>query len=310
MANKIETWKMAKDGLDIWPDLLRYAAENTPVEEIPEDDLQRLKWYGVFHRPQTPGKFMMRLRITGGRLSADQVRAVAAIAHATALPQVDITSRQNIQLRGIALRDVPGILAALAAVGLGARQTGMDNVRNFIGCPLAGIDGMEFFDSTPLVEALAKAHLQAGKQFSNLPRKLNVSIAGCRDDCGHAQTQDLGFVPAISDVRGKRLAGFNVYVGGALGGTSPRLAIPLDVFVRPEQVVAFFLALLRVYRDHGPREQRTKARLKWLLADWGEARFRDAVEARWATRCCPQGATSGFRLRVTTSAFTRNGRWG
>ncbi len=286
MANKIEALKAAKDGLDVWPDLLRYAAGNTPVEEIPEDDLQRLKWHGVFHRPQTPGKFMMRLRITGGRLTAGQARVVASIARSTHSPQVDITSRQNLQLRGVDLRDVPCVLETLAGAGLGARQTGMDNVRNFTGCPLAGIDGMELFDSTALLEALADAHLAAGKEFSNLPRKFNVSIAGCRDDCGHAQTQDLGFVPATADVNGRRVAGFNVLVGGALGGTAPRLATSLDVFVRPEEAVALFLAVLRVYRDHGPREQRTKARLKWLLADWGEERFRKAVEAEigWPLR--------------------------
>ena len=171
--NKIEQLKQEKDGLDVWPDLLDYAAADANWEDIPEDDLQRMKWYGVFHRPQTPGKFMMRLRLTGGRMTAAQARTIACLVRRSDVPQLDITSRQNIQLRGIALRDVPGMLEDLSNVGIHTRQTGMDNVRNFIGCPLAGIDGMELFDSTPLLQALADAQLVAGKDLSNLPRKVN-----------------------------------------------------------------------------------------------------------------------------------------
>ncbi|MCC7362801.1 MAG: ferredoxin--nitrite reductase [Dehalococcoidia bacterium] len=293
--NKFETMKAEKDGLDVWPDLLEYAATNTPPSEIPEDELNRMKWYGVFHRPQKPGTFMMRLRLTGGALTAGQLRVIAAIARDHG-GFADITTRQNIQLRDLLLPEIPGILQSLSDAGIHTLQTGMDNVRNFMGCPLAGLDGMELFDSTPLLHAVAEAHLVARKEFSNLPRKVNVSIAGCRDDCGHAQTQDLGFVPATRDVDGRRVAGFNVLVGGALGGTSPRLASPLDVFVRPEEVVAFFLALLRVYRDNGPREVRTRARLKWLIAEWGEETLREAVEKEIGTPLARAGVDE--RLQV------------
>ncbi|MGK2966037.1 MAG: ferredoxin--nitrite reductase [Tepidiformaceae bacterium] len=280
--NKFERFKSEKDGLDMWPDLVRYAAEDTPIVAIPEDDIQRMKWYGVFHRPQKPGTFMLRLRITGGRLDAEQLRVVAGLAESHG-DVADLTSRQAVQLRDIELREVPAILETLAAAGLGARQTGLDNVRNVTGCPLAGIDGMELFDSTPLLAAITEAHRAAGKEYSNLPRKFNVSAAGCRDDCGHAQTQDIGLVPATRDVNGQRCAGFNVLVGGALGGTSPRLATPLDVFLEPSGVVSFILAALRVFRDNGPREVRTRARFKWLLADWGEEKLREAIEAEVAT---------------------------
>jgi ferredoxin-nitrite reductase len=272
--NKFEAMKAAKDGLDVWPDMLRYAAERTPIEEIPEDDLQRMKWYGVFHRPQTPGGFMMRLRLPGGRVTSDQLRTIAYVAMRFGHGAADITSRQNIQLRGLSLPDIPGIIACLHAADVSAMQTGLDNVRNYIGCPLAGIDGDEFIDTTDLLAALGRAHI-GNRAYSNLPRKFNLSLAGCREDCGHAQTQDLGFVPATF---GGAIRGFNVLVGGALGGTTPRLATPLDVFVEPHEVVGLFTALLRVFRDHGPREKRTQARLKWLLMDWGEERFRAAVE--------------------------------
>ncbi len=280
--NKFEALKAAKDGLDVWPDLIRYAAAGTPIEEIPEDDLQRMKWYGVFHRPQKPGTFMMRLRIHGGRMTASQLCSVAALAAEFGGGTADLTTRQNLQLRDIALRDVPEILRRLDACGLGAMQTGLDNVRNYIGCPLAGVDGAELMDTTPLLKEIAAIHL-GNREFSNLPRKLNLSLAGCREDCGQATTQDLGFVPSTKRLDGRLVAGFNVLVGGALGGTAPRLASALGVFVEPAGVVSLFTAVLRVYRDNGPREVRTKARLKWLLADWGEERFRAEVEREVGT---------------------------
>ena len=275
--NRFEALKAEKDGLDVLPDLLRYAAQRTPIEQIPEDDLDRMKWYGVFHRKQTPGLFMLRLRIQGGQLSGEQLHALAAITRELGHGSADLTTRQNVQLRGLTLPDVPHVLQRLEAVGITTRQSGMDNVRNFIGCPLAGIDAAEVYDTRPLLRDLQRAFL-GRHDFSNLPRKFNVSLAGCREDCGHAQTQDLGFLPAMRSVDGHRVVGFNVLVGGALGGTSPRLATPLDVFLPPAEIVPFFLALLAVYRDNGPREQRTKSRLKWLIEAWGENCLRAAVE--------------------------------
>ena len=115
--NKFETMKAEKDGLDVWPDLLAHAARRTPVAEIPEDELNRMKWYGVFHRPQKPGTFMIRLRLTGGQMSATQARAIARIAQAHG-GFADITSRQNVQLRDMELHHVPGILQALSDAGI------------------------------------------------------------------------------------------------------------------------------------------------------------------------------------------------
>ncbi len=294
--NKFELMKAGKDGLDVLPDLLRYAVERTPVDEIPAEDLDRMKWYGVFHRKQTPGMFMLRLRTPGGRLTGVQLRTVAAIAREFGSGTADITTRQNLQLRGLTLPDIPEVLERLAAAGISTRQSGMDNVRNIVGCPLAGIDAAELYDTTPLIADLQAALLAAEKAFSNLPRKFNVSITGCREDCGQAQTQDLAFLPASREIAGRPVMGFNVLVGGALGGTSPRLATPLDVFVRPDDVVPFFTALLSVYRDHGPREQRTKARLKFLLDEWGEERLRSAVEDAGGACLMQAGTPATTRL--------------
>ncbi len=286
--NKFEAMKAAKDGLDVWEDILRYARERTPVDEIPPDDLDRMKWYGVFHRKLTPGFFMMRLRITGGRLYAHQAEALADIAQAYGRGTIDITTRQNIQLRWLTLDVIPDIIDRLRAAGISTLQTGMDNLRNYVSCPLSGVDAGEAVDTRPILEELAELHL-GRKEYSNLPRKFNFSITGCREDCGQAQTQDLGLLPAIRGTGSSSVLGFNVLVGGSLGGTSPKLAEPMDVFVEPHQVARFVLAVLRVFRDHGPREVRTRARIRWLIGEWGMERFRAAVESEFGAPLAREG---------------------
>lgn len=276
-TNRIEAIKSAKDGLDVLPDLHRYAVEG--FDAIPADDLERLKWYGLFHRKATPGHFMLRLRIPNGVLTSEQIAAVGEIANRCGRGTADITTRQNIQLRWITIEDAPWVLQRLAAAGLNSQQSGMDNVRNVVGCPLAGLDADEVIDARPLADRLQQAII-GGKRFSNLPRKFNLSITGCREDCAHAQTHDLSFAPATRVEAGREIAGFNILVGGALGGRQPELARPLDAFVAPEGVVPAALAILEVFRDHGPREQRKQTRLKVLLGEWGIERFRAAVEER------------------------------
>ena len=292
--NRIEAIKDAKDGLDVLPALYRYAVEG--VDAIPADDFERLKWYGLFHRKATPGYFMLRMRIPNGVLTSEQITAIGEIANRCGRGTADITTRQNIQLRWITIEDAPWVLQRLAAAGLNSQQSGMDNVRNVVNCPLAGLDADELIDARTLGERLQQAII-GGKRFSNLPRKFNLSITGCREDCTHAQTHDLSFAPATRVEAGREIAGFNVLVGGALGGQQPELARPLDVFVEAEGVVPVALAILEVFRDHGPREQRKQARLKVLLGEWGIERFRAAVEERM-----------GVALeRAAESATTRHG---
>ena len=292
--NKIEELKREKDGLDVLPDLYRYAVEG--VEAIPADDLERLKWYGLFHRKATPGYFMLRMRIPNGVLSSEQIAAVGEIANRCGRGTADITTRQNIQLRWITIEDAPWVLQRLAAAGLNSQQSGMDNVRNVVGCPIAGLDADELLDARGLADRLQQAII-GGKRFSNLPRKFNLSISGCREDCAHAQTHDLSFVPATREEGGREAAGFNVLVGGALGGMQPELAQPLDAFVGPEGVVPLALAILETFRDHGPREQRKQARLKVLLAQWGIERFREAVEERLGSALARAGEAGGQAAR-------------
>jgi len=277
-VNKIEVIKQAKHPLDVLEDIYRYAKEGW--EAIPEDDWDRMKWYGVFFRRTTPGYFMMRLRIPNGMLTSKQLDAVADIVITYGRDQADLTTRENIQLRWITIENVPDIFERLKAVGLTSQQSGMDNMRNVVGCPIAGLDPNEFIDASPLAQALQYSFVGL-RELSNLPRKFNVSVTGCRDDCASAQAHDLSFVPATYHAAHGPVSGFNVLIGGALGGKDPKLAEPLDAFVRPEEVVALNRSVLEVYRDHGPRDARNKARLKYLLEMWGMDRLREAVEERF-----------------------------
>ena len=164
MTNKIEVLKQQKDGLDVLPDLLRYAREGCGA--IEPDDFERLKWYGLFHRRATPGYFMLRLRVPNGVLTSEQLAAIGEIANRCGRGQADITTRQNIQLRWIEIEDVPWIFQRLSAAGLTSQQSGMDNVRNVVGCPVAGLDPDELIDSRRLAVRLQQAII-GHKRFSN-----------------------------------------------------------------------------------------------------------------------------------------------
>ncbi len=275
--NRIEAIKAARDGLAVGEDTPRFA--RLGWEAIDEGDLERLKWWGLFFRRHTPGHFMLRLRIPNGIATAAQLRAVAEIAARCGRGLVDVTTRQQIQLRWLRIADVPAVLARLHEVGLVTLQTGMDNVRNVIGCPVAGLTPGELLDASPVVRAFTAAFV-GHRAYTNLPRKFNVTITGCRDNCTHAETQDLALVPATtSRSGGGPVAGFNLLAGGKNGSGGYRIAAPLDVFVRPEEAVEVACAVVGLFRDHGPREARNRARLAFLLEDWGPERFRQALEA-------------------------------
>ncbi len=278
--NKIEALKSEKDGLDVLNDLERYA--RLGWESIPEDDVQRLKWYGVFLRNPTPGLFMLRVRIPGGRTDATQLHTLASLANTHGNGVIDITTRQQIQLRSLSISDIPEVLWQLQEAGLNSVQTGMDNLRNILTCPVTGLTAQEHMDTTKIVGQLNE-HFVGNKDFSNLPRKFNMAISGCLDNCLHLETQDLAYIPATREGADGTQLGFNVLVGGKLGSGGYRIASPLDVFVGPQEVVGVTAAILRVFRNYGFRDSRTTARLAFLLDDWGEERFRLEVqrEAGW-----------------------------
>lgn len=269
----IESLKASQPPLEIINSIYRWAEEG--YEAIPPEQYELLKWYGIFQRKQTPGHFMLRMRISNGILSSRQLQTIASISRDFGRGVGDFTTRQNIQLRWIRIEDVPEIFDRFRAAGLTSQQTGMDNFRNVAGCPAVGLDASEFLDARQ--QTIATSLSMLGHEFENLPRKFNISISGCRYDCAHAQANDIGMTPATRKLGGRILRGFNVVVGGALGGKTPHLAEPLDVFVLPEQVTPLCRAILTVFRDHGNREKRQQARLKWLIWEWGMAKFRDEV---------------------------------
>src|SRR3989454_507698 len=207
LVNKIEQIKAEKGGLEVGRDIPRYA--ELGVDAIEEGNLERLKWWGIFFRKHTPGHFMMRIRIPNGISSAAQLRTIGRIANRVGRGIADITTRQQIQLRWIRINDVPQILDELREVGLVTLQTGMDNIRNVVGCAVAGLTPNELFDASPVARAFTDTFV-GDVAYTNLPRKFNVTITGCRENCTHAETQDVALVPATKSLGGETVSGFNV----------------------------------------------------------------------------------------------------
>ena len=232
--NKIELIKAKRDGLKIKNEFQRFAEEGW--ESISEDDIQRLKWYGLFLRNPTPGYFMLRVRIPNGFSFSHQVRVLSCIAETYGNGVIDITTRQQVQLRHLEIENIPKIFNLLEEAGLTTSQTGMDNVRNIMGCPVSGLSPKEKVDAYSLVKMLNE-HIVGNPEFSNLPRKFNITLSGCPDDCVHAETQDLALVPALLEEGGNSVYGFNGLEGGKLGSGGYSMESHFGGFLCPEELV-------------------------------------------------------------------------
>ena len=286
--NKFEKLKAEKDGLALKAELDHFAEIGWEAMDETDRD-HRLKWLGIFFRPVTPGKFMMRLRLASGVITSTQTRTLAEIVQRYGDDgSADITTRQNLQLRGIRIEDVPDIFRRLKEADLTSVQSGMDNVRNITGSPVAGLDADELIDTRELANQVQDMITNSGEgnpAFSNLPRKFNIAIAGCRDNSVHAEINDIAFVPAYKDGN----IGFNVLVGGFFSAKRCEAAIPLKAWVSPSDVVDLCKAILTVFRDRGPRANRQKSRLMWLIDELGLEQFRSAVEQEFG-RTLPAAA--------------------
>jgi sulfite reductase (ferredoxin) len=271
--NAVERVKGELDPLDIRPRIERYAREG--YASIDPDDLKvRFRWWGLYtQRPEEAGYFMMRIRIAGGALTSGQLEAIGRISRDRCRDLADVTDRQNVQLHWVVIQDVPKIWDELAKVGLESGQTCGDTVRNILGCPVAGVDAGEVFDAGPDLRA-ADARLTHTKEFTNLPRKYKLSISGCRDHCAMHEINDGGLVGVQT---GDGRLGYDVWVGGGLS-SSPRFAERLGVFVAREQATEFLVALTSLFREHGGRDKRTRARLKFLVGAWGVDKLRKVLE--------------------------------
>jgi len=286
-ANAVEGYKSSMNGdglriLDHLPRIIeRGAAALTPAEK------ELLKWIGVFFRKPTPGKFMMRIRMPNGFAKSSQLRAVAELSRRLGNGVLDITTRQQMELRGFTLETVPEIFEKLRGVDLRTLQTGIDNVRNINGCAMAGLAPHELFDASPVVHELDRLIVgkKGNREFTNLPRKFNIVVTGCPDNCTHSESQDIALVPAKKAGR----VGFNVLVGGKMGSGGFTVASPLNVFVEIFQAAAVVVDLIKIYRDYGPREARSRCRFAFLIEEWGLRRLRAELVARFGHELAFQG---------------------
>lgn len=285
-ASKVEKMKNKKAGGRIWKDIEELAAlvrsgEKT-WEELDLDDIDvRTKWAGLFHRKKrAAGTFMMRLKVPNGEITSTQLRVLGNLIKPYGDEQGvgDITSRANFQLRGITVADSDKVMKAVQECGLSSVMSGMDNVRNMTGSPIAGIDPHELLDVRPLNYEINNMITNYGKgnyELSNLPRKINFALSPSRDDFPHVFINDVGLQAIQHPETGE--VGFNVELGGYFSIKRNAQSINGNTFLRQDQVVAYLKALLEFFRDAGNREDRQKARLMWLVEACGVDQFRKNV---------------------------------
>ena len=246
-----------------------------PYDKLPEEDIVRLQWFGMYHDKPKVGTFMMRIKIPGGRLSPEGLRAVGEISEQYGRNQGELTTRQNFQLHYMTLDHFPEIFERLKRAGLTTMGGCGDVVRNITGCPVAGVDRDESFDVTGILTGAAQ-FFYGNREYSDLPRKHKITIAACPYQCNAPEINCIALVGMIRDGR----EGFAVRVGGGQSST-PRLSRHLGVFVEPEQAITVLRAIIDVWQGTTEyRLSRVKARLKFMIDDYGVEAFRKLVEDR------------------------------
>jgi ferredoxin-nitrite reductase len=272
--NKDEQMKLRKDGLNILNDIDRFAKEG--FDSIPKEEWSLFKWAGLYlQKPKEDGYFMMRVNIPSGLITNEQAEVIAGIGRDYGRDEIDITTRQAIQYHWLRIEELPDIFNRLDGVGLSSVGACGDIPRTIMGNPLAGVDPNELHDTREIVEDVYR-FFQRNPDFSNLPRKYKMSISSNIHNAGHDRINCVAFTPAVKEMDGKEVIGFHVKVGGGLSA-KPYLAQELDVFVEPERLKEVAIAITTIYRDFGYREKRHRARLKFLIADWGVEKFKEKL---------------------------------
>jgi sulfite reductase (ferredoxin) len=298
--NKNEENKRNDDGLNVRQRIIDIYSKYGFDSIDPADLRGRFRWYGLYtqRRPGIDGGktavlepeelddryFMLRIRIDGGQLTGDQLRVIAYISRRYARGTADVTDRQNIQLHWVEIESVPDIWEALESVGLSTTEACGDTPRVILGCPLAGIDADEILDGTPEIAAIGQRYI-GDSAFSNLPRKFKSSISGCSAQCAIHEINDVAFAGVVND-QGE--AGYDLWVGGGLS-TNPMIGKRLGAFVRPGQVAEVWAGVTGLFRDYGYRRLRHRARIKFLVADWGPEKFREVLEKEYLGYALPDG---------------------
>jgi sulfite reductase (ferredoxin) len=298
--NGNEAFKQADDGLNVRERIETvYAREG--FASIPGEDLRgRMRWWGLYtqRKPGIDGGktatlephelddeyFMMRVRCDGGRLTLPQLRTIADVSTEFARGTADITDRQNIQVHWVRIEDVPEIWRRLEGVGLTTQEACGDVPRVILGSPVAGVAADEIIDGTPAIETIRQRYI-GDRAFSNLPRKFKTAISGSpHHDVVH-EINDVSFVGVMHPELGP---GFDLWVGGALAA-NPMLAVRLGAWVPLEDVPEVWAGVVGIFRDYGYRRLRNRARLKFLVADWGAGVFRDVLEQEYLGRRLDDG---------------------
>jgi len=287
--NTAEQIKKEDDGLNVRERIDRIFAPGG-FRSIGKQDLRsRMRWWGLYtqRKQGVPGErtgsaepeeledefFMMRIRIDGGAMTSEQLRAIAWASERYGRDVADITDRQNVQLHWIRIEDVPAIFERIESAGLSTQEACGDTPRVILGCPLAGVTAAEVFDATPDIRAVADRFI-GDPAFSNLPRKYKTSISGCLAGCTNHEINDVSFV-GVAGPSGE--LGYDLQVGGGLS-TNPMFAQRLGAFVPRERVPEVWAGVTGLFREYGYRRSRNHARLKFLVKDWGAERVREVLE--------------------------------
>jgi sulfite reductase (ferredoxin) len=298
--NKNEENKKNDDGLNVRQRIIDIYSQYGFDSIDPADLRGRFRWFGLYtqRRPGIDGGktailepeelddryFMLRIRIDGGQLSHAQLTTIADISRKYARGTADVTDRQNIQMHWIEIESVPAIWDALESVGLSTMEACGDTPRVMLGCPVAGLDATELIDATPEIEAIGARYIGQA-EFSNLPRKFKSSICGCSAQCAIHEINDIAFV-GVRNADGE--VGYDLWVGGGLS-TNPMIGKRLGAFVRPGQVPEVWAGVAGLFRDYGYRRLRHRARIKFLVADWGPQKFREILEKEYLGYALPDG---------------------
>lgn len=299
-AQRAERLKREKNPWEALAEIRSFARQGFAA--IPPEWLSTyFRWWGVYTQGDGAGAvggqggegktlpyFMVRIRVPNGLLLGHQLRAIAEITGRYARGIADITVRQNIQLHWVTVEALPEVLEALWRCGLNTLGACGDVTRNVTGCPLAGVDGDEICDASPL--ALEATRLLAGNaDFYNLPRKFKISITGCRSWCSYPEINDIGLTAIRRAFGGQAETGFSLRVGGGLSA-EPHLAARLNAFVRWQQALPIIKGIAEIFRDSQElREHRERARLKFLFLrqGWTPELFLEELESRIGFRLDP-----------------------
>ena len=267
--NKIEKLKETRTYKEAWEALQTYAKEGYD-SIIKEDKEFFLKCFGVFDRPATPGKFMMRIRIPSGRITSEQAYILGRLAKEYGNDYMDLTTRAQVQLRYLEIENIPYIIEELESVGITSWQTGVDNFRNIVADPLNRLSYDNIIDTAPLVDQIQDIWLKNEEWIATIPRKFNTSISGSMTNRCNLFAHDCCFALAMKDGE----YGFNVYLGGKVGA----IAESANVFVRYDEVIPFYKALIKMYKTYGFRDSRNKNRLHYLVKEAGMKLVVDTVK--------------------------------